>query len=245
MLLIKNNQALKIKIESDDMGHHLFNEFVENEELERVSDDKYLVIKKPDVKRFSADDLKLDSLVQDFIDQLDLSAIDKMDLTDEEAESLRYSLNWEMAHDVEIARKGLLSLSFIEWYSSLVCEIGGRDWSDAMADCKNIVRGNCSDEYAEIYIQGMDEEESNYLLKEFKTYAYNTPLYFKIELINSTTGDTIADDSLGGIYDSSYQLEYLFETIKELLNNMPELDKELKDIAIEELSRMDHSVVNW
>lgn len=243
MMFIKNNQMLEIKIAFGE-GSIFFDEFIENAELERVSDYQWLAIKNPDEKRFSADDLKNAEIVQDYMNELNLSVIDRMDLTDEEAEELRHSLNWGLVHDVGIARKGLLSLSFVEWYAGLNCESGGDDWADVMADYKNIARGD-NGEYAEIFIQGTDEVHIAEIVNGFVMYAFECPYHFSIDLIDAKSGDSIDDDSLGGIYDNSYQLEYLFETITESLDNMPKLDKELRDIAVDELSKMDYSSVNW
>lgn len=243
MMFIKNNQVLEIKIVFDD-GSIFFDEFIENSELERVSDCQWLVIKNPSEKRFSADDLKNAEIVQDYMNELNLSVIDRMDLTDEEAEKLRHSLNWGLVHDVDIARKGLLSLPFVEWYASLNCESGGDDWADVMADYKNIARGD-NGEYAEIFIQGTDEAHIAEIVNDFVMYAFECPYYFNIDLIDAESGDSIDDDSMGGIYDDSYQLEYLFQTITESLDNMPDLDKELRDMAVDELSKMDYSVITW
>ena len=243
MMIIKNNQVLEIKIAFDE-GSIFFDEFIENAELERVSDYQWLVIKNPSEKRFSADDLKNAEIVQDYMNELNLSVIDRMDLTDEQAEKLRHSLNWGLVHDVDIARKGLLSLPFVEWYASLNCESGGDDWADAMADYKNIARGN-NGEYAEIFIQGTDEAHIAEIVNDFVMYAFECPYYFSIDLIDAESGDSIDNDSLGGIYDDSYQLEYLFETITESLDNMPDLDKELRDMAVDELSKMDYSAITW
>jgi hypothetical protein len=243
MEFIKNNQVLKIKITYDD-GACSFDDFIQNSGLERISDYQWIVIKNPDEKRFTADDLKNAESVQNYMDELDLSVIDRMDLTQKEAEELRHSLNWGLVHDVGIARKGLLSLSFVEWYASLNCESGGDDWADVMADYKNIARGD-NGEYAEIFIQGTDEVHIAEIVNDFVMYAFECPYYFSIDLIDAESGDSIDDDSLGGIYDDSYQLEYLFETITESLDNMPKLDKELRNIAVDELSKMDYSSVNW
>nr|DAV58307.1 MAG TPA: hypothetical protein [Caudoviricetes sp.] len=243
MSFIKNNQVLEIKIAYDDDAC-FFDDFIQDSGLERISDYQWIVIKNPGAKRFTADDLKNAESVQDFMNELDLSVIDRMDLTDKEAESLYHSLNMGLFHDVEIARKGLLSLPFIEWYASLNDYVGGEDWEKAMTDFKNIARGDCG-EYAEIYIQGMTEEDSDALTEDFETYAYKAPYYFTIDLIDAESGDTIGDDSLGGIYDDSYQLEYLFLHITESLDNMPNLNKELRDMAVNELSKMDYSSIEW
>ena len=156
MMFIKNNQVLEIKIAFDE-GSIFFDEFIENAELERVSDYQWLAIKNPDEKRFSADDLKM--------------------------------------------RK--------------------------------------------FFIQGTDDAHIAEIVNDFVMYAFECPYYFSIDLIDAESGDSIDDDSLGGIYDDSYQLEYLFETITESLDNMPDLDKELRDMAVDELSKMDYSAVNW
>lgn len=125
MSFIKNGQVLEIKIDFDEESCFLFNDFVENEVIDEISDYQWIVIRNPDEKRFSADDLKNDESVQKYMNELNLSAIDRMDLTDEEAENLYHSVSMGLIHDVEIARKGLLSLPFIEWYASLGGYVGG------------------------------------------------------------------------------------------------------------------------
>ena len=179
------------------------------------------------------------------MDELRLEAVDSMDLEEEEAVILFQEMDENKGYSLEIARKGLLSLSFINWANNLCGDEGGSDWKEAMVEFRHIARGNDSDEYAEIYLQGMDEEDKEYIVSDFKTYAYQTPLYFSIDLIDCSTGDAMDNDSLGGIYDNSYNLEYLFETITESLDNMPELNKELRDMAVDELSKMDYSVIAW
>lgn len=247
MMFIKNNQALEIKIYADDDCGFLFNQFVENEGLEQVSDYQWLDIKKPDNKRFSADDLKSDYRVYELMDELASSVIDYMDLNEEEASILSREMNDNNGYSFEIARKGLLSLSFIDWMNNLAGEIGGNDWKEAMAEFSHIARGNDYSHYAVIYIQGIGDDEALIaeIVNNFKMYAFESPYWYQVELTDCSTGNVIDEDSLGGIYDDSYQLEYLFETITESLDNMPELNKELRDMAVDELSKMDYSSVNW
>lgn len=245
MMFIKNNQALEIKIEACDIGYHMFHEFIEEHKLYRVNDYIWTRFDKPDAKRFQESDLQSPNAVKSYMDELKLEAVNSMGLNEEEAAILFQEMDENKGYTIEIARKGLLSLSFIDWVNGLCGDEGGSDWKEAMAEFKHIARGNDSDEYAEIYLQGMDEEDKKYIVSDFKTYAYQTPLYFSIELTDCSTGDVIDEDSLGGIYDDSYQLEYLFETITESLDNMPDLDKELRDIAVNELSKMDYSAITW
>jgi len=245
MMFIKNNQALEIKIEADYIGCHMFHEFIKESKLYRVNDYLWTRFEKPDAKRFQESDLEQPNAIKAYMDELKLEAVDSMELNENEAAILFQEMDENKGYSLEIARKGLLSLSFIDWVNNLCGDEGGADWKEAMAEFKHIARGNDSDAYAEIYLQGMDEEDKEYIVSNFKTYAYQTPLYFSIELTDCSTGNVIDDDSLGGIYDDSYQLEYLFETITESLDNMPKLDKELQDIAVDELSKMDYSVIAW
>lgn len=245
MMFIKNNQALEIKIEADDIGCHMFHEFIEGRKLSRVNDYIWTRFDKPDAKRFKPEDVETPNSIKAYMDELKLEAVDSMELNEEEAAILFQEMDENKGYSIDIARKGLLSLSFIDWANNLCGDEGGADWKEAMAEFKHIARGNDSDAYAEIYLQGIDEEDAQYIVSDFKTYAYRTPLYFAIDLIDCLRGDVIDSDSLGGIYDDSYQLEYLFETITESLDNMPELNKELRDMAVDELSKMDYSAVNW
>ncbi len=245
MMFIKNNQALEIKIEADDVGYHMFHEFIEERKLRRVNDYIWTRFDAPDEKRFKESDLETANSIKAYMDELRLEAVDSMDLNEDEAAILLQEMDENKGYSLDIARKGLLSLSFIDWANNLCGDEGGMDWKEAMAEFKHVARGNDSDAYAEIYLQGIDEEDAAFIVSDFKTYAYQTPLYFSIELTDCSTGNVIDDDSLGGIYDDSYNLEYLFETITESLDNMPDLNKELRDIAVDELSKMDYSVITW
>ena len=246
MMFIKNNQALEISIETDDIGYHLFHEFIEDRKLHRVNDRIWVRFNKPDEKRFTESDLQTPNSTKDHMDKLKLEVIDSMDLNEEEEAAILFQeMDENSGYSVEIARKGLLSLSFNDWVNNLWADEGDMDWKEAMSEFKHIARGNDSDTYAEIYLQGLDEEDEKYIISGFETYAYQTPLYFSIKLIDCSTGKAIADDLLGGIYDNSYNLEYLFETIMESLDDMSELDKDLRNIAVDELSKMDRSSINW
>lgn len=246
MMFIKNNQALEIKIEFDDDCGFLFNQFVENEGLEQVSDYQWLDIKEPDNKRFSADDLKSDYRVYELMNQLSYTAIDYMDLNELEAAILFQEMDDNKGYSFEIARKGLLSLTFNDWMNNLAGEIGGDEWKEAMSEFSHIACGDDYGHYAVIYIQGIEDDEPLIaeIVNDFKMYAFESPYWYQVELTDCLTGNVIDEDSLGGIYDDSYQLEYLFETITESLDNMPELNKELRNMAVDELSKMDYSSVN-
>lgn len=245
MMLIKNNQALEIKIEADDIGYRMFHEFIEERKLLRVNDYIWTRFDKPDAKRFQESDLQSPNAIKAYMDELKLEAVDSMELNEEEAAILFQEMDENKGYTLEIARKGLLSLSFIDWVNGLFGDEGGSDWKEAMAEFKHTACGDYQGEYTEIYLQGINEEDMKYIAADFKTYAYKTPLWFSIELTDCVTGNVIDEDSLGGIYDDSYNLEYLFETITESLDNMPELNKELRDMVVDELSKMDYSVITW
>ena len=245
MMIIKNNQALEIKIEQDALSCHFFHEFVEISGLERINDGTWLLIKSPDKKRFSADDLKSDYRVYEMMNELAYSAVNCMDLNEEEAAILSQEMDENNGYTFEIARKGLLSLSFKDWMDNLAGEKGGYDWKEAMAEFSHIARGNDYTEYAAIYIQGVSDDEAASIVNEFKTYAYHPRLWYEVTLIDCLTGDAISDDSLGGIYDDSFDLSYMKELLKETIDSMPYIDKGLKQEAFGEIEKLDYSSIEW
>lgn len=58
--------------------------------------------------------------------------------------------------------------------------------------------------------------------------AYDTPYYYGIELIDCEDGKTIADDSCGGIYDDTCDLDYLKHELSLAIKCLGRIDEELK-----------------
>ena len=90
MMIIKNNQALEIKIETDDLT-------------------------------------SIDAVIS-ALEVLDHAIVDSMDLNSEESEELMQATLNDAAFDIDVARRGLLSLSFSDWFDGLLYEPGSRDW---------------------------------------------------------------------------------------------------------------------
>lgn len=76
------------------------------------------------------------------MDELRLEAVDSMDLEEEEAVILFQEMDENKGYSLEIARKGLLSLSFINWANNLCGDEGGSDWKEAMVEFRHIARDN-------------------------------------------------------------------------------------------------------
>lgn len=242
MMIIKNNQALKIEIQFDeDAAYYNFEEFLKMEGFERLNYKVYVCIKSPFSKRFTKNDLMTDVTVIKRLHALDLAAIDVMDLPDDEKQDLEEALLNDTPFDVETAKRGLLSLCVSEWINNLIYDVGSSDWHSEMTDL-----GSCGhfDDGVVAYVQGAsDETEEIDILNSFEMYASETPYYFAIDLIDCKTGEMIEDVSLGGIYDNSYQLSYLSKSIAEALDNMTNINAELKTKAIDELSKIDYSSI--
>jgi hypothetical protein len=242
MMIIQNNQALKIEIQFDnDAACYGFEEFLKTEGFERLDNAVYICIKLPFSKRFAKNDLTTDSTVIKRLHALDLAAIDVMDLSDAEKQALEEALLNDTPFDVETAKRDLLSLCAEEWINNLIYDVGPTDWHDEMTGfgcCGHFNDGVVA------YVQGAaDETEEIDILNTFELYGFETPYYFAVDLIDCETGDVIDDASLGGIYDSSCQLSYLSESIAEALDNMTNINAELKTKALDELSKMDYSSI--
>lgn len=128
MMFIKNNQVLEIKIEADNIGCYMFHEFIEERKLYRVNDYIWTRFDKPDAKRFQESDLQSPNVIKAYMDELRLETVDSMDLGEEEAAILFQEMDENKGYSLEIARKGLLSLSFIDWVNNLCGDEGGSDF---------------------------------------------------------------------------------------------------------------------
>jgi hypothetical protein len=244
MMIIKNNQALEIKIETDDIGYSLFNDFTANEGIGRIDDATFICIKEPDEKRFKPDDLTSIKAAISALEALDHAIVDSMDLNYEESEELMQAMLNDTAFDIDVARRGLLSLTFSDWFDGLLYKPGSRDWHDAMADLQNTIYSDCGERVA-FYLQGVSSEiEKMAIIKEFKMYAFATPLSYAISLIDCKSGDVISTNIVGGIYDDSYTLDYLSGRIIESLNEIPDLNEELRNEVMNKLKSISKASIN-
>lgn len=75
-------------------------------------------------------------------------------------------------------------------------------------------------------------------------YAYETPYYYDIKLIDCEDGKTIADDSCGGIYDDTCDLDYLKHELSLAIKCLGRIDEELKALALEEVQALDYTSID-
>ena len=243
MEFVKHNQLLKIRVAYDsDMSAVSFEDFVAETGLERLSDYEWLKIANPDSPHFTPEDLKHDDWVFDCLKEVALNIGDYAmpALTDEEFEELFYHVGWEewQEIDLEVARRGLLSLSHAEWYASLNQYA---DLRDILAPYTYSASGYSQGDYARLYLIGMEEEEAEYIRKQFELYCFEPAYYFRIELIDCESGDEIAWDSLGGIYDQSSDFKDLKGYIVESLQSMDGLHPDLLAEALESVNELEYS----
>lgn len=244
MEFIKNNQMLRVELTYDqDNGWH-FADFVEAEGLERLDRGRncaYMKIAEPDAHHFTPDDLKHDDSVIDYlkevaygIDEYDMPAI-----TDEEFSDLFHAVGWEEWKDVDmdVARRGLLSMTHQAWWDSLNHEY--EDLSDILAPYTYTARGYCQSDFAHLYLIGMSEEEARRIKADFEQYAYDTPYRFNVELVDCQSGETIDQESLGGIYDDA-DLTYTKEELESAIKNLDGIDGEVMALAFESIRPLDY-----
>lgn len=248
MEFIKHNQLLKVRVSYDqDNGYH-FEDFIECNGIERIGDGRnyeYIKIGNPEAMHYTSADLKHDERV---IEELLLlrHAIGNTfmpALTLEEGEDLFDQVreeDWDSVN-FDTARRGLLSVNHLDWYAGISF------WDDVSAELRPYrytVRGHSQGDGAYLYLLGMDEHEAESITKEFEQYAYDCPYQYSVELIDCETGETITDESLGGIYDDTFDLRYLKYELKATLNGMGEIHPELRDSALEAIAEIDYTDIN-
>lgn len=246
MEFVKHNQLLKIRVAYDqDSGYIDFEHLIESHGLERLSDWEWLKIANPDAPHFTPDDLRRDDWVFEALEEVapNIGDCAMPALTDEEFETLfSHVANEEWQEiDLEVARRGLLSLSHVEWYESLNRY---NDLRDILAPYTYSASGYSQDAYARLYLIGMEEEEAERLTKSFEQYAFDTPYRYSVELIDCETGETVTDESLVGIYDDTSDLRYLKCELKATLNGMGEIHPELRDSALAAIAEIDYTDIN-
>lgn len=244
MQFIKNNQMLRVELTYDqDNGWH-FADFVEAEGLERLDRGRncaYLKIAEPDAHRFTPDDLKHDDSVIGYLKEVayGIDGFFMPELTDEEFETLLDHMandEWQEIN-LDVARKGLLSMTHQGWWDSLNHEY--EDLSDILAPYTYTARGHCQSDFAHLYLIGMSEEEARVIVSDFEQYAYDTPYRFDVELVDCQSGETIDQESLGGIYDDA-DLTYTKEELESAIKNLDGIDGEVMALAFESIRPLDY-----
>ena len=242
MDFIKNNQLLKVELSYDqDYGQIGFDDFIGDTGLERLSDWEWLKFGNPEAMHFTPDDLKTPTAVYEALEEVAMNVTESSmpDLTDEEFSDLFQAVadeDWQ-AIDLEVARRGLLSMNHVEWYEALNHY---NDLRDILAPYTYTARGYSQGDVAHLYLIGMDEEEARLITASFEQYAYDTPYQFRVELVDCQSGDTIDADSLGGIYDDA-DLTYLKEELEMSIKNLNGIDGEVMALAFDAIRPLDYT----
>jgi len=247
--IIKNNQCLKIDLSYDRDNACYFENFIEEHGIERIStgnsrDYSYLKIVNPDTLHYLASSLLRDSRVREELELVrhNISTATMPALTANEAERLSEQVDEEDwgSVDFDLARRGLLSMTNQAWYDSL-----DDDSKDAeLRPYRYTARGYCQGDAAYLYLIGMEEAEAEALVKDFGLYAYDAPYRFSVGLIDCETGETLADDSLCGIYDTTSDLVHLKAELVSSITNLDGIDDEVKSLALEAVQALDYTNIN-
>ena len=242
MEFIKNNQMLRVELTYDeDNGWH-FEDFISMNGIERVSDREWLKISNPEAPHFTPDDLKNDSAVIDYLKEVAYGAdgFTMPELTDEEFESLfAHVANEEWQEiNLDVARKGLLSMTHQAWWDSL--NHNYEDLSDILEPYTYTARGYCQSDFADLYLVGIDEAEARCIKADFELYAYDTPYRFSVELVDCQSGETIDQESIGGIYDDA-DLTYIKEELECAIKNLDGIDQAVMRLAFDAIRPLDYT----
>lgn len=246
MEIIKNGQQLKLDLTYDEYGGQWqFDDFVEYEGLERLDRGRncaYLKIAEPDAPHFTEHDLKYDDWIVDCLKEV-AYGVDEYAmpaLTDEEFSDLFHAVGWEEWKDIdmEVARRGLLSMTHQSWWYSLNHEYG--DTKEALKPYTYMASGYGQSDFAYLYLIGMSEEEARAIVRDFEQYAYDTPYRFSVELIDCQSGETLDSESLGGIYDEA-DLPHLKEELEFAIKNLDGIDQEVMRLAFDAVRSLDYT----
>lgn len=136
-----------------------------------------------------------------------------------------------------------------DWTRYTLADVSWKEWFEVAQEAdvlpyRYTARGHSQSDWAHLYLLGMEESEAEALASAFESYAYDTPYYYTIDLIDCETGETLDEDSLGGIYDADPDLAYLKEPICESLRLMKDLHPELLSLALEEVQAMDYTSID-
>ena len=241
MQFIKNNQMLNVELAYDeDNGWH-FEDFISMNDITRLADREWFKISNPEAMHIPPDDLKHDDSVIDYLKEVayGVDGFAMPELTDEEFSDLFQAVSdedWENV-DMEVARRGLLSMTHQAWWDSL--NHNYEDLSDILEPYTYTARGYCQSDFAYLYLIGMDEEEARVIVSDFELYAYDTPYRFDVELVDCQSGETLASDSLGGIYDEA-DLTHLKEELEVAIKNLDGIDQEVMRLAFDAIRPLNY-----
>ena len=143
---------------------------------------------------------------------------------------------WQEIFDWDWTRYTLANVSWKEWYD--VAQ------EEDVIPYRYTATGHSQSTWAYLYLFGMEEAEAEKLANDFEFYAYNTPYYYAIDLIDCEDGRTIADDSCGGIYDDTCDLDYLKHELSLAIKCLGRIDEELKALALEEVQALDYTRID-
>ena len=147
-------------------------------------------------------------------------------MTEEERQEWRDCLDWDWT------RYTLADVSWKEWF-----EVAQEE---ELLPYRYTATGHSQGDWTYLYLFGMEEEEAESLTKAFAQYAYETPCYYSVELIDCETGESIAADALGGIYDDTSDLKHLKSEMVDSINALDGIDEEVKALALEAVNELDH-----
>lgn len=147
-------------------------------------------------------------------------------MTEEERQEWRDCLDWDWT------RYTLADVSWKEWF-----EVAQEE---ELLPYRYTATGHSQGDWAYLYLFGMAEEEAERLTKAFEQYAYETPCYYSVEIIDCETGESIAEDSLGGIYDDTSDLKHLKREMVAYINALAGIDEEVKALALEAVNELDY-----
>lgn len=245
MEIIKNGQYLKVELAYDnDGGIIAFEDFIRENGIEHMGGNQYIKIGNPDARHYRASQLAEDTDVWEELEVLRhnishetmpaLTILEAWDLSEQvEAE------DWENV-DMEVARRGLMSVTHQSWYDSL-----DDDCKEAeLRPYRYMTRGYCQGDYSYLYLIGMSEEEARRIKAGFEQYAYDTPYQFYVELVDCQSGETLASDSLDGIYDEA-DLPHLKEELEFAIKNLDGIDEEVMRIAFDAIRPLDYQDIKY
>lgn len=136
-----------------------------------------------------------------------------------------------------------------DWTRYTLADVSWKEWFEVAQEedvipYRYTATGHSQSDWAYLYLFGMEEAEAEKLANAFEFYAYNTPYYYTIDLIDCEDGKTIADDSCGGIYDDTCGLDYLKHELSLAIKCLGRIDEELKALALEEVQAIDYTITD-
>lgn len=186
MEFIKHNQFLRIRVAYDcASGQSEFQDFVEMNDISCLNHREWLKIGDQSAPHYTATDLKHDDwVIEELLLLRHVIGSEFMPaLTPEEGEELFDQVreeDWDSVN-FDTARRGLLSVNHLDWYA------GVSFWDDISAELEPYLytaTGYSQGDWAHLYLIGMPESEAESLVREFETYAYDTPYRYGVKLID-------------------------------------------------------------